>query len=436
MQPFPKAVSAAVLIVIMAILAAFTEPSEWISYAASRPWMQHSNKVIQSRVGAETHIANSSNEKIHVIVASDPKLAIADTFVSGVLLAKNIASLGAQVQKSPSALSGFRTKYGANRVESGFKSFQDYLNSVELAWFIQLEKMSGRKFPEELVKSSKAVLDLFEKNSKALMPGDVKLYRERGIMDYFTPTGVASVVNASTVWIFGMTADKKRIVQFNAPEDTSWIFTETEVVRAKYGTLWQQDRSSGHGNWGMPSNDDSVSSEGAGYRFRYQDKCLTYANGKPAMGPCGEDSVWLKREERFGTEEWYSRDGGCLALNPSDADKELPKRTIGTLSCGTTVIRVGERGEPVRDIGRYVAWAYNKPQKSVEIKNSPREGECLKAESNSVVVALCSDGAAKGWKYEEVGKVKEYSCWLAKGMFEAWKETLAQPGVSLCKVFR
>ena len=67
---------------------------------------------------------------------------------------------------------------------------------------------------------------------------------------YLTPDGIAGVLGAKTVSVMVLSGDGKQLAMWNTGSDDSWITTNQHmIVRSKYGSIWQQDPSSGTQDW-------------------------------------------------------------------------------------------------------------------------------------------------------------------------------------------
>lgn len=97
------------------------------------------------------------------------------------------------------------------------------------------------------------VKELFEKHSVHIAPDEViKVFDKTMInqLSYLSPSAWGAVFGASDMALIIVNKSLEKKVAFNTNSDWSWIITGQGVLRAKYGTLWQQDRGSGFHSWG------------------------------------------------------------------------------------------------------------------------------------------------------------------------------------------
>jgi hypothetical protein len=99
--------------------------------------------------------------------------------------------------------------------------------------------------------AGKAVVDAFKGNSADIPNGQVKNVREQGTLSTFlNPSGIAGLLGAGTVSLTVMSGDGLQVAQFNSGPDDSWIATGNQtIVRSVYGTLWDQDPTTGSQSW-------------------------------------------------------------------------------------------------------------------------------------------------------------------------------------------
>ncbi|MCW8329251.1 hypothetical protein MD588_10580 [Photobacterium sp. SDRW27] len=91
--------------------------------------------------------------------------------------------------------------------------------------------------------------EFFKKNGITIKSGQCKDVLSKTTyenpLNYLTPSFWGALFGASDVTIIAVTDELKMSVMYNTNSDYSWIATGESVVRAKYGSLWQQSPQSG-----------------------------------------------------------------------------------------------------------------------------------------------------------------------------------------------
>lgn len=161
------------------------------------------------------HFANHLSQDVHIFVSPNKDWVFADFLV-------DVGTL-------------FIDGYGA------VKATEDLWKILKTMKFIGDEVSTGLKFTEFFIGISLTV-----------KPGQVcKIYNTStsNPLRYLSPSGWGAIFNGKDVTLTVATNDFQKSVQFNTNSDHSWIAITDKVVRAKYGTLNQEDPKSGKHIW-------------------------------------------------------------------------------------------------------------------------------------------------------------------------------------------
>lgn len=165
----------------------------------------------------EIHVANSTNEELIVMVAPNPDFAIGDI-------------VGSVVQLLASAAATVVTLGGA--APTTFAAFFSCINLIR----------GG-------ISSGLNLFDVLKQSGGiTIAPGQVTEVFTRGMANpfkYLNASQWGTLFGASDMMLAITNKSLTRQVVFNTNSDYSWIVTQNQVVRAKYGSLWQQDPGSG-----------------------------------------------------------------------------------------------------------------------------------------------------------------------------------------------
>jgi hypothetical protein len=129
------------------------------------------------------------------------------------------------------------------------------VNSVSSLWaVVRTVSFIGTDVSTAFTKAELAtVKEFFEKHSLHIPPDKViKVFDKTTInpLSYLSPSAWGAVFGASDMALIIVNKSLEKKVAFNTNSHWSWIITGEGVVRAKYGTLWQQDRGAGFYSWG------------------------------------------------------------------------------------------------------------------------------------------------------------------------------------------
>ena len=180
------------------------------------------------------YMANGSGQNIFVMASLNPDWAIVDFITDIGLLLVGVEELKAvtMLGELPEALVTIRDLYEflkiAAKILSGTLSV-------------------GSRGPEAAL----ALVDAFSKTSIPIAYGDYKNVKDEGVLGmYLSASGIAGLLGASTVSVMVLSGDGKQLAMYNTGSDDSWIATDRqEIVRSKYGSIWQQDPDAGRQSW-------------------------------------------------------------------------------------------------------------------------------------------------------------------------------------------
>lgn len=235
------------------------------------------------------HIANNSGEDILVMVTNNKDFVPADigfsfvkaaaiTAITGgagtpaaaatvtrlakmVKTLKDLYSLFGKLQKMYKLADSVTQKYMQKNVEHVKKLFSDISVKIPAGEF----KMVNEKFINPFENVKPIIPESFQKSIKdtagdgvgnylinqvhMYTDGAQVIYNAWNNIDPSVSLGLFDAVGDMTIFI--ATADFRKICFFNANSDHSWVVNKTDIVRAKYGAIWQEDHAKG---WQFFSN--------------------------------------------------------------------------------------------------------------------------------------------------------------------------------------
>ncbi|MFP4578499.1 MAG: hypothetical protein ACLFT9_23260 [Coleofasciculus sp.] len=179
-------------------------------------------KNLVNNTSHQIHIANDSSEEILVFVAPNKDWCIADLVtdvasfaVGGYGIVKSVADLWAVVKAVKFIGTGVGTA----------------LKAAELATLKEFFEKHSLNIP------ATEVIQVFDQTK--LNP-----------LNYLSPSGWGTLLDASDMSLIIVNKTLEKRAAFNTNSDWSWIVTQEGIVRAKYKTLWQEDRDAGFYSWG------------------------------------------------------------------------------------------------------------------------------------------------------------------------------------------
>jgi hypothetical protein len=213
----------------------------------------------------QMHLSNGSSQPIYVMVTPSMGYAFANALTS---TAKQAVS--ARDGSPPSAV-------GAVKNLNDFQQLANMLALMRLNH--QVATSDGGVQTQVYLNEMKQYL---KENATTLAVGETKQLLKVNTANpikYLSLDTWTALFNSDALSLFIATEDMTKLVFLDSGADDSWIFRGEEVVRAKYGTLWQDDPGAGkvYVSKGdrLPSGaslkpGDSLTSQNRKYVFVYQ----------------------------------------------------------------------------------------------------------------------------------------------------------------------
>ncbi len=121
----------------------------------------------------------------------------------------------------------------------------------------------GKDNLPKLNKEATETKENIKKDGRLIESNDVQEIHKKSnleiVIDPLSPKEISSTIGSVTkvdflqfkyMSIVIMNSDLTEIIAFHSNDDWSWIVNEEGVVRAKYGTLWEEDKNAGFHKWG------------------------------------------------------------------------------------------------------------------------------------------------------------------------------------------
>ncbi|KAL1738594.1 hypothetical protein HDZ31DRAFT_50739 [Schizophyllum fasciatum] len=180
------------------------------------------------------YMANDSGQPIYVMASLNPDWAIVDFVTDIALLFVGVEELKAVTT--------------AAELPEALVTIRDLYEFLKIAAKILSGTLSvGSRGPEAAL----ALVEAFSKCSIPISYGDYKNVKDEGVLGmYLSASGIAGLLGASTVSVMVLSGDGKQLAMWNTGSDDSWITTgDQEIVRSKYGSIWQRDPDAGRVSW-------------------------------------------------------------------------------------------------------------------------------------------------------------------------------------------
>jgi hypothetical protein len=184
------------------------------------------------------YVADGSGQDIYVMAGLTPEWALVDFIVDIALVVDPFDELAAVAEIAVS-------------LPTALKTFGDIFKVLQSVGKV-LEK--GDSSQDAVDKANKFV-DAFKQTSTHIANNDyTDVYQEDTLTMYLTPSGIAGMLGSATVSLMIMSADGKQSAMWDTGPDNSWIATDQQqIVRSRYGTIWQSDPGSGTQSWPVGS---------------------------------------------------------------------------------------------------------------------------------------------------------------------------------------
>lgn len=213
----------------------------------------------------QMHLSNGTSQPIYVMVTPSMGFAFANAFTSSLKQA-----VSARDGAPPSATGAIKN----------LNDFQQLANMLQLMRLNQKVATSGGGVQAQL--GLDEMKEYLKQNATTLAPSETKQLLKVNTVNpakYLSLDTWTALFNANALSLFIATDDMTKLVFLDTGADDSWIFRGEDVVRAKYGTLWEADSDAGRvyvskGDR-LPSGaslepGDSLTSQNRKYVFVYQ----------------------------------------------------------------------------------------------------------------------------------------------------------------------
>ncbi|MGB5960790.1 MAG: hypothetical protein WBG73_09055 [Coleofasciculaceae cyanobacterium] len=331
------------------------------------------NPSINVGVNHQIHVANDTSEEIYVLPAPNPDWVWGD--------------LGFDIATSiiPSLFTGgAATAAGVAKATTAVRSlttFQTILKQIQLIWQMtsgirtvasqvgiayNVYKVGREELRDQARKAQFELKSFLQENAVSIPAGDYKRIFDRWSPTRFiTLSDISSMFNSSNITLFVTNKSLSKIAKFNTNSDSSWILNGNEVVRAKYGSLWQEDRGAGFYRFSMfdtlplglslSPNGDSLSSANGDYDFVYHGdgNAVVYKRDKPR----GESVIWSSNTKNSNPGPLFVDQYGNLIIQNANNENLLKVADKASGTETRTKLTMQDNGDVViRDEKDSVTW--------------------------------------------------------------------------------
>lgn len=277
------------------------------------------------------YVANTLYADIYVLVSPNPAWQIVDLIATTAfdVISQAIPGLDAVADY----LEGFEVVNDMKDVVDVCKILRNAAKIINKAKDIEEEVEEAEEGAQEAMEQAKdkaeEVFKAFANGTKKISAGNVQNVYSTSFLDYLAPSAWAAMfdrnVDNITLTITTSVNGRYYTSTFNTNDDLSWI-TGHNIVRSKYGTLWQEDPSAGTEKWTpkmggctitFPTSEDREVPKGSewttksGYKFIFQDDGnLCHYN---PSGQC----VWSSGTDNKATYFAIQADGNLVLYNDS-----------------------------------------------------------------------------------------------------------------------
>lgn len=183
------------------------------------------------------YMANSSQKKIWVLIALKPEWLLLDVFVDVALICL--------------AAYEFKAAFEVADLPEELLTIADLIKFMKFALKLLSASITSGTRPADVVLS---MLDAFKTVSSPIEAGDAPDVSDESFLNYLNADGIGSLFGANTMNVLVMSDDGHQFAWFGSGEDDSWIATNHEqIVRSRYGSLWQEDPGAGCVDWPAPA---------------------------------------------------------------------------------------------------------------------------------------------------------------------------------------
>jgi len=281
----------------------------------------------------EIHVANSTNEELILMVAPNSDWAIGDI-------------VGSVVQLLASAASTVVTLGGT--APTTFAALFSCINLIR----------GG-------ISAGFNLADVLKQNGGiSIAPGQVTEVFNRGMANpfkYLNSSQWGALFGGSDMTLAITNKSLTRQAVFNTNSDYSWIVTKNEVVRAKYGSLWQEDPGSGSypfsiGAQLIPGQElqvgESIAAKNQESHLVLQSdgNLVVYHENKPTRGK----AIWAA--------DTYGKGGTKLVMTTDGISLQKPDGTVlwsQNHANSNTLVMQDDHNLVLYDNSKKVLWASN-----------------------------------------------------------------------------
>lgn len=255
----------------------------------------------------QLHLANGFSQPLYVVLTPSMGFAFANALID-----TGKMGISARDGSPPSATGALKS----------LNDFQKLANLINLTRLSNRVATSGGGGIQSQI-SLDELREYLKCNATALAAGEVKKLLHVDTVNpvkYLSLDTWTALFNANALSLFIATEDLQRFIFFDSGADDSWIFRGEDVVRSRYGTLWEPD--SGAGSVYVSKGDRLPSGS-----FLEPGESLTSENRK---------YVFV-----------YQQDGNAVVYDVSDAGKHVAKWASNTGGSKAFALELFHRGEVV-----------------------------------------------------------------------------------------
>jgi len=190
------------------------------------------------------HIANDLSEPIYVLPVPNPDWVWGDIAFGAVSTV--VISIATQGSGTAAAAGGLvntiKNLWLVQKLLVVAEVASIYSNTMK---WVTLGQAALR---EQALASLESTRTFLEANAVTVQAQSVVEVFKEGVWmptRYLSPTGWGAAFDASNMCLFIATKDLRQSAILYTNGDFSWIVKSNEIVRARYGSLWQEDRGAG-----------------------------------------------------------------------------------------------------------------------------------------------------------------------------------------------
>ena len=233
-------------------------------------YLFHRNFGGTSIMGEQIHVANNINKEVRVAILPDQGMELADeAFDAAVGLipyvgkAWGVVKAGAGIADSIVDLSKGNIHKGSYGMISALIQGCSIVAGAKIkGWRMSktkkyLDRIADidSDFISKMQKETESIIAMINQISKPIPHKEYTLVNETGLGDFFSLHGIASLVQRPTVTLLFINFEDCITTQFRTHSDASWIINNSDIVRSRYGSIWEENPSEGKFKWGSNPQD-------------------------------------------------------------------------------------------------------------------------------------------------------------------------------------